>query len=176
MLVVAERIDHGATVTAAAVSVTRYPTRLVPVEALTRPEQAVGRRATTDLAAGTPLSDGLVAGGQHTYSAPAGSVVVPVRLVDPAIAELLVPGDTVDLVALDLVGEHDPTEGRIARSAVVTSGAGLGADTSGPTAASVLGQGAPEEAPLVLVAVSDDEAVAVARAGATSRIAAVLVP
>jgi len=123
----------------------------------------VGHTTAVPVPAGMPLVPQLLAGVDLT--GPPGTVVAAVRLADDAMATLLAPGDRVDLLAA-------PAEGgagvRLARGALVLpsppreGGGGL------------LGSSGADPAPL-LVAVLPDEATALAGAGVSDVLFAVVV-
>jgi pilus assembly protein CpaB len=70
----------------------------VPDGAPTAVEEVVGREALVALPAGLPVVDAVLAGNRFAVAPPEGTVVVAVRLADPAVTGLLRPGDRVDLV------------------------------------------------------------------------------
>lgn len=74
------------------------PAALVPAGTAPAGDLA-GREVTVDVPAGLPLVEGLLDGGRFGLDPPSGTVTVPVRLVDPAVAAMLRPGDHIDLVA-----------------------------------------------------------------------------
>ncbi|MFF2270174.1 SAF domain-containing protein [Cellulosimicrobium cellulans] len=175
-------VPAGALLTEADLRVDRVSAELVPAGSAAGPDDVVGRRATVALAAGTLLQDALVAGGELAASAPAGTVVAPVRL-DPGVAALLGPGDRVDLLAAGdpvfttaLTGA--PADGQdpatvdpyLARAAVVVpapepeGGGGL------------LGTGGSGSDVVTLVAVRPEEAVRLAAVSGQTAVTAVLVP
>ncbi|WP_308281209.1 SAF domain-containing protein [Cellulomonas sp. PS-H5] len=140
-------------------------TRSSAVTALT------GRRLAVAVPAGLPLVAELLVDDAAT--GPSGTVVVPVRFADAGVADVLVPGMRVDVVAAAL---HDGDEAtRLARAAVVL--ARPGGDDPGPgTGGGLLGGGATStESTPVLLAVDPDESVALSGAAASRVLSAVIV-
>jgi hypothetical protein len=118
---------------------------------------------------GDVLARGLVDG-------PPGTVVATVRLADPAVATLLAPGMRVDVLA----ATEDGTPGRsLARGALVLApprSAGHAATgTVGLTSSTVAGGTSADSSPPVLLAVAPDEAAALAGAGISAVLSAVIV-
>ncbi len=169
VVVLARDVAAGTTLTAADVALARLPPDVVPAGAFTDPGPTVGRATAVDLPAHQVLGATLLV--EPGLGAPVGAVVAAVRLDDPAVAGLLVPGLHVDLVAARPEGGDGTT---VARRALVLplpdgathepggllGGAGTGTDDGAP----------------VLVAVTPTEAVAIAQASASSRLVAVVVP
>jgi pilus assembly protein CpaB len=81
------------------VAVSRWPVELIPAGALRGPDEAGGRVLAGAARAGEPLTDVRLAG-----PAPPGrtgdprAAAVPVRLADPGVAGLLLPGSRVDVI------------------------------------------------------------------------------
>jgi pilus assembly protein CpaB len=124
----------------------------------------VGRRTAVRVPAGLPLVPQVLAGAD--LAGPTGTVVAAVRLADDAMASLLAPGDRVDLLAA--AGEGGPAV-TVARGALVLPAAPR-TEGSGP-----LGLDSPAS-PALLVAVAPDEAAALAGAGVSTALFAVVVP
>jgi pilus assembly protein CpaB len=79
----------------------RTPAEL-PDGALSQVGSLVGRVASAPLASGEVVTDGRVVGPGLLVGRPAGEVLTPVRLADPGAAQLLRPGQRVDvLVAVE---------------------------------------------------------------------------
>ncbi len=171
VVVTARHVAAGTELQSADVEVRAVPSALVPADAVSDPDDVVGRVPAVGLAAGLPLSAELVAGGDLAALAPPGSVVVPVRL-DGATAALLRPGDHVDLVATT-----PESPDYLARRALVLP-SGARASSDGGAGAGLLGSagGGSSEGALTLLAVSDDEAPGLSAASSAGEIAAVLVP
>lgn len=99
VLVAARDLASGAALTEADVAVASWPVELIPAGALRGPGEAGGRVLAGAARAGEPLTDVRLAG-----TAPSGrtgdprAAAVPVRLADPDVAGLLVPGSRVDVI------------------------------------------------------------------------------
>ncbi|WP_225755331.1 RcpC/CpaB family pilus assembly protein [Actinotalea sp. Marseille-Q4924] len=132
-----------------------------------------GREALVDLPAGLPLVEGVLAGERFAVAAPAGTVVVAVRLADPAVTGLLRPGDRVDLVTAAPADGGAPGVAAdvVARGALVLDRTTV-TDTTGP-----LGLTGPGNAGAVLtvVAVPPDEGRRLAAVVGWTDVGAVLV-
>lgn len=127
----------------------------VPAHAISSLRLALGRTLATPLGTGDPITPAHLVGAERLTGDP-GRAAVAVRIPDPAVAELLSPGQRVALVASDPQGTRPPE--RIAEdAAVVAVPRATGAD-AGPGA---LG------GRLVVFAVPADEADDVASAGAS---------
>ncbi|WP_265522615.1 SAF domain-containing protein [Oerskovia flava] len=179
VVVTARAVDAGTVLRVDDLDVVHLPVGLAPDGVLSTQDAASGRTASLALARGLPLTPELVAAGEVTASAPAGTVVAPVRLSDSAVAALLVPGDRVDLlVGADGSGHSsghdtgdDPPTPYLARGAIVLPG------TPPPTAAGgLLGGSGDAAAGVTLVAVTPQEAVQIATVSGWGTVAAVLVP
>jgi len=166
VVVLARGVGAGTTLTAADLVVADVPPGAAPAGALTSTDAAHGHVAAVDLPARLPLTPALLAG--TTLSGPPGTVVVAVRLGDPAVAALLEPGLHLDLVAARPEGGDGET---VARRALVRP-APAGDEPTGVLAAAT---GA-DDGPPVLVAVTPDEAVRIAESSVSSRLVAVVVP
>ncbi|MEE6288616.1 SAF domain-containing protein [Georgenia sp. MJ173] len=145
VLVLARDLPAGALLAAADVELVEVPAALAPARALHDPTEVVGGRLAVGLPAGLPITGQLLAGAGLAAAAPAGHVVVPVRLADDAMAALLRPGDEVDLLTTtaDAAGTTGGAE-VVAPAALVMS---LHGDAGGGLLATA------PSAPLVLVAV-----------------------
>ncbi|PZR54199.1 flagellar biosynthesis protein FlgA [Xylanimonas oleitrophica] len=180
VVVPTHRLAPGAQVAHGDIEVRQLPATLVPADVLSDPADAVGRVPAVPIEAGMPLSAALVAGGDVVAQAPAGTVVVPVRL-DAAATALLRPGDRVDLVttAAHVVGPDDDASGHayLARRALVLPGATRTAPDAGGSGGLLAGPAASSgPAPVTLVAVAPDDAPALSAASGSGTVAAVLVP
>lgn len=167
-LVVAARPVHsGATLADGDLAVRAVPSAVAPDDVPDDPDLVVGRVTAVDLVAGTPLVPGVLVTPEA--AGPPGTVVTAVRLADEAAAALLRPGMRVDVLA----ATPDEGEGRVvATRALVLPTPPAG--TSGPDVTSFGASAA--AAPPVLVAVTPDEARALAGASATALLSAVVVP
>ena len=87
------------------------PTDALPDGALDREASAVGARLSGPVRRGEVLTDAGLDGPPGTHTTRDDHRVVPVPLADPAVADLLGPGDLVDLVTpadVRSVGAPDP--------------------------------------------------------------------
>lgn len=151
--------------------VRRVPIALVPGGAATAAADAVGSAVAVPLAAGTPVVPGVLA--PHDVAGPPGTVVAAVRFADPAIARLLSAGARVDVVAADAEGGPGRT---VATRALVLPAPARTDDGAGGGLGLLGGDATDAQAPPVLLAVSPDEATALAGASASAVLAAVVVP
>lgn len=167
VVVAARAVPAGVTLDASDVRIARFPVGVVPDGALTSVAAAVGASTAVPLRAGSPLGPGVLA--SDDVSGPTGTVVATVRFADPAVAGLLSPGMRVDVLAATAEGGPG---GVVARRALVlpvarrptSSGGLLGSGPSG------------DDSVPVLLAVSPDEAPALAGAAASALLSAVVVP
>ncbi|AHI22306.1 SAF domain-containing protein [Corynebacterium vitaeruminis] len=115
-VVVASRdVSAGSLVAETDLKVARFPANLVPEGALTDPGEASGRVAASAMSTGMPVLASSVVSLELSHSVVSKSTgdevrepynMVPIRLADPALAPLLVHGDTVTVVAGDGAGDH----------------------------------------------------------------------
>ena len=166
VLVAARDLAAGVALTAVDLRVVTVPERAVVADAVASDEARaalVGRRTAVPVPAGLPLVPQVLAGADLT--GPPGTVVAAVRLADDAMAGLLAPGDRVDLLAAPAEGGPGVT---VARGALVLPSASR---TGGD---GLLGLSDEGSSPL-LVAVAPDEAAALAGAGVSNVLFAVVV-
>ena len=165
--VAARTVEAGVALTASDVRVARYPVATVPDGALSDAASAVGASTAVPLTDGSPLVPGVLA--SDDVRGPPGTVVATVRFADPAVAGLLAPGMHVDVLAATAEGGPGSV---VARLALVLPVARRTAEAGG-----LLGGGpAGDDSVPVLVAVSPDEAPALAGAAASALLSAVVVP
>lgn len=89
----------GGRLSASDVMVVRLPPGAVP-DGVFRPGSSVtGRVVAGPMRRGEPLTDARVLGHGMLATQGPGIVATPVRIADPAVAELLSPGDVVDVLA-----------------------------------------------------------------------------
>jgi Flp pilus assembly protein CpaB len=161
MTVAAHDLAAGATV-----SQTDLATAHVPPEAV--PDGAVGDAAGAVLAAavrrGEPITDARLVGPSLTLAHP-GLVALPIRLPDGAMAELLQPGDRIDLYAVD------PTDS--ATGSATGSAAG---SATGPTAGSAGEAGRVAAGVLVLAVPPQKDATTSVTSGLAGRLLVIGVP
>lgn len=140
-----------------------------PADALVDTSEALGRITALGLPAGTVLSESMLTGAALVDGLPSGLVLAPVRLADAEVVGLLRPGDRIDLVTTvsDAAGSPGPAH-VVAESALVVAqterddGGFLGASRT--------------ESTLILVGVSETDAVHLVAANAWAPLRAVLVP
>lgn len=102
VLVAARDLAAGSTLRPADVQIRHTPAELAPGGALDTPGGAVGRVLASAARAGEPLTDvRLVGAAGGELPGDPGVSAVPIRLSDPAVAELLRPGTRVNVIALD---------------------------------------------------------------------------
>jgi pilus assembly protein CpaB len=103
MLVAAHDLAPGVTLGAADVRVVAVPEGLRPAAALGSADEVTGRVLAGAATSGEPITGARLVGAENTRLATGGSgaVAVPVRLADPAVADLLSPGTRVDVVTAD---------------------------------------------------------------------------
>lgn len=134
----------------------------------------LGRAAVVGLPAGAPLHATLVSDDGVSAAAPHGTVVVPVRLSDDAVAALLRPGDRVDLLAGTTSGSEPADEPQyLARSALVLP---VPAGRAPENAGGLLGPASDGDKPVTLVAVSPEDAPELSAVSGWGSVTAVLVP
>lgn len=132
-------------------------------------DELVGRVLAVPVPAGLPLVEGVVA--PAVVAGPPGTVVAPVRFADHGVAALLTPGSRVDVLAA--AGDGSDQGGHyLARSALVLAAAPVAADPAGPLD---LASGSSPGPPPVLLAVSPDDAAALAGAGSWASLSPVIV-
>jgi len=170
VVVTAREVEAGTVLDEADVAVVRVAAALAPQSSLTRAGDAVGRTTSVALPPGQTLTPSLVAAGEIAATAPAGTVVTPVRLADPSIAALLHPGDRVDLVAATASSGAPGAGTHLARRALVLGGA-----PAEPAPGGLLGGGT-SAGGITLVAVLPEEATALAGVGQWGGLSVVLVP
>lgn len=109
VLVAVHDLTPGRTLTADDVRTRAVPAGLIPDGAAVQPSQVEGRVLAGAVRRGEPITDARLLGPELTrlLSPDGGSASVPVRLADPAVAALLAPGSTVDVVGAG-EREHDP--------------------------------------------------------------------
>ncbi|ADG73743.1 SAF domain protein [Cellulomonas flavigena DSM 20109] len=165
VVVLAHDVPAGTALTAHDLVLVDVPVGTAPGGAFRAPDDALGQVPAVDLPARLPLTPSVLADAQ--LAGPDGTVVVAVRLDDPAVAALLAPGLHLDLVAARLEGGPGET---VARRALVRSAPGVAPEGGG-----LLGAPAVDVAAPVLVAVTPQEAVRIAEASVSSRLVAVVV-
>lgn len=102
VLVAARDLAPGSSLDVVDVRVARAPSSLRPAAALTDADQVVGRVLAGAASAGEPITRARLVGPENSrlITGDPDAVAVPVRLADPAVAELLSPGARVDVVTV----------------------------------------------------------------------------
>ena len=161
----ARDLAGGSPIRAADLVLARLPLALVPAGALRPGSAVVGRLLAAPVRRGEPLTDVRLLGPSLLAAlARPGQVAVPVRLADGAAAAALArPGETVDVLA---VGSLDDAATGAAPVVVASAATVLAV----PGRDSVSGS----DAGLVVVAVTPEQAAALASAAARSRLSLVL--
>ncbi|GAA2819006.1 SAF domain-containing protein [Crossiella cryophila] len=102
VLLAAKDLSPGTQLAATDLRQSQHPTDAVPDGALTDPAAATGRLLARAARRGEPLTDLSLTGPRLTaLTAGKDTTAVPVRLSDPALAELLTPGAQVDVFSAD---------------------------------------------------------------------------
>lgn len=156
VLAVVRDLDGGQVLQADEVEQVEVPGHLVPVGALTRSADAVGRIVAGPVRAGESLTDVRLLG--PGLLPPGAQVAVPVRVAEPATAALVRTGDVVDVLSA-------APDGSAAARTVVSSVRVL----SVPLAGDDLGEGA-----LLVVAARRGEAADLAAAAVTGTLSVVV--
>ncbi|WP_328644893.1 SAF domain-containing protein [Amycolatopsis sp. NBC_00348] len=148
-VVAARDLPSGATLRAADVRLADFPSETRPSGALSTLDVAAGRLLAGAVRAGEPLTDVRLAITIPASGDPA-TATVPVRLADAAVAELLRPGQRVDVVAAPG-----------GSASVLASGATV-VTISSPEAGSARPLAGPAKGPLVLLRLPEEVATRVA--------------
>jgi pilus assembly protein CpaB len=172
--VTARPVAAGAELTRDDVVVRSVAADLAPPGALRTVRSLLGRAAVVGLPAGAPLHATLVSDDGVSAAAPHGTVVVPVRLSDDAVAALLRPGDRIDLLAGTTSGsEPDGAPRYLARGALVLP---VPAGREPEAAGGLLGPASEGDRPVTLVAVTPENAPELSAVSGWGSVTAVLVP
>jgi pilus assembly protein CpaB len=99
VLVAAHDLSGGDPLGNADLTLARLPPSDVPSGALTRADAALGRTLAAPVRRGEPLTDVALVGPRLVDALGPGLVAAPVRIADPAVVRLLLPGDRVDVLA-----------------------------------------------------------------------------
>jgi Flp pilus assembly protein CpaB len=174
-VVVASRpLPAGHVVAGSDVRLASIPRDVVPSGAPHAADAIIGSALAVAVPEGLPLVDSLLA--RDLVEGPPGTVVAAVRLADAAVATLLAPGTHIDVLA----ATEDGTPGRsLARGALVLAPPGLAdrepTGTGGLASSALVGGTAAEVSSPVLLAVTPDEAAALAGVGNSALLSAVIV-
>jgi Flp pilus assembly protein CpaB len=103
MLVAARDLAPGTTLVSGDIRLVDMPSSLRPTAALGSTDEVAGRVLAGAATTGEPITRARLVGPENTRLATGSpdAVAVPIRLADPAVAELLNPGARVDVVAAD---------------------------------------------------------------------------
>jgi pilus assembly protein CpaB len=106
LLVAARDLAPGTALVAADVRVVRAPETLRPAGALDSAETVAGRMLAGPAGVGEPITAIRLVSAENArlVTGTPDAVAVPVRLADPAVADLLGPGVRVDVVSVDAHG------------------------------------------------------------------------
>ncbi|KQU39661.1 hypothetical protein ASG69_13150 [Rhodococcus sp. Leaf225] len=161
VVVTATDVAPGTSLTAADVTVTRVDSSLLADGTLRSVDDAVGRTVAGPVRSGEALTDVRLLGPRlASATLPSGDArIVPIRLADPELAQLLRAGDVVDVVRA--APDDTSSSGVIAESATVVM-------VSAP------GSGVSRRDQLVLVALRADDASAVAAASLSDALTVLL--
>lgn len=172
--VTARPVAAGTALTRDDVVVRSVAADLAPPGALHTVRSLLGRSAVVGLPAGALLHATLVSDDGVSAAAPHGTVVVPVRLSDDAVAALLRPGDRIDLLAGTTSGsEPDGAPQYLARGALVLP---VPAGREPGAAGGLLGPASEGDRPVTLVAVVPEDAPELSAVSGWGAVTAVLVP
>ncbi|WP_369369877.1 Flp pilus assembly protein CpaB [Promicromonospora sp. Populi] len=172
--VTARPVAAGTELTRDDVRVRAIAADVAPPGAVRTVHELLGRAAVVGLPAGAPLHASLVSDDGVSAAAPRGTVVVPVRLSDGAVAALLRPGDRVDLLAGATPGIESAGEPQyLARNALVLP---IPAEREPESAGGLLGPASDGDEPVTLVAVTPRDAPELSAISGWGSVTAVLVP
>lgn len=167
VVVAARPLPAGHRVGAADIRVARWPPAVRAAADLRRRADAVGRRLSTALAPGEPVSSTRLIGHDLTTALAVGQVAAAVQLADPHAGDLVRPGDRVELYALPRSADGvDPT------APAATSEADPRVVASGLRVLAVLPE-SDQEGTEVVVAATPETAARLARASVSGVIDAV---
>ncbi len=172
VVVAARALEAGTPLASGDLVIARLPPDAVADGAHADPDAVVGRAVVVAVPAGLPVVDALLRDDRLASSGPPGTVVVPVRLADPGVADLLRAGDRVDLFATATSATGAPVAERLAERALVLPHP---APPAGPPTGGLLGPATADGGRLTLVAVAPAQAAALAGASAWAGISAVVV-
>lgn len=156
MVIAATDIPAGTTLSRGDLTTAQFPRDLTPSGTSSDPVALVGEVVTAGVSSGEILTTARLLGGRP--EAGRGLVAAPVRLADAGVAGLLAPGDTVDIIA----ASSDGSAKVVARAARVITR---------PIPPATFGT---QTGSLVLLAVTPQEATALAGVATTRQLSAVL--
>lgn len=162
VVVAAHDIDAGEVLSSGDVAVAEVPAGVVPSHAATTAADVLGRALAAPVRAGEVVTDRRLLGRSLLAGYPADTVAAPVRISDADTVSLLRVGDRIDVYAAVGSGSADPTS----PAAVVVAGARI-ISLPAPTDSS-------QDGGLVVLAVDQRGAAALAEAGATAPLSVAL--
>jgi pilus assembly protein CpaB len=181
VVVAAHEVPAGAVLAAGDLAVVRRAASQLPPGAVSDRSAAVGRTIGSGLRAGELLTDARLVGPGLLVGRPSGDVAAPVRIADGAAADLLRTGDLVDV--LQASGEPGPAGSVVAglkpatsvpRARTVVRRATVLARPASAGAGGLLPEADPSVGGLVVLAVDEHEAAALAEAAALGPLSLVL--
>jgi pilus assembly protein CpaB len=163
----ARDLPAGTRLTTADVRLAALPAGVVPSGSVRSTSSATGRILAAPARRGEPLTDVRLLGPRLTSAYGPSRVIVPVRLADAGVLELVQIGTLVDVLAAETTPDQAYAEARtLVHSARIVALPSRAPDPSSPLAAPVnSGDGA-----LVLLAVPPSAAPDLARAAVTARL------
>lgn len=173
VVVAARSLPAGTALTARDLRASPHLSGSAPAGPALSADDLIGRTLAVSVPAGLPLVAGVVA--PEAVAGPPGTVVAPVRFADDGVAALLTPGSRVDVLAAASDGA-DQGGRYLARSALVLAAPADAPDAavgSGPLALGADPGG--QATPPVLLAVSPDDAAALAGAASWASLSPVIV-
>lgn len=161
----ARDLAAGSRLSAHELRVRHVPASAVPDGALAEARDAVGQVLAAPVRRGETLTDVRLVGGASARAYGPGRVGTPVRIADPGVASLLRPGSLVDVLAVPTAAGLDATgPAKVIAAKVRVVSLPETTDTAG-------GSGT-----LVVVAATPEQAAALTRAAAGSRLSVTLQP
>jgi len=173
VITAARDLPIGTTLTGSDLRTVALPAGAVPAGAITTMSLAVGRSIASPVRRGEPLTDVRLANGPLGTPAP-GMVAAPVRLSDAEAAELLQPGQRVDVLAASTSTQSQASQ---AVAAVVAADVQVVAIPTGATGSgnNAGAQDLGMEGALVVLATTPAQARALAQAQVSARLSAIVV-
>jgi Flp pilus assembly protein CpaB len=173
VVVAARDLPTGHRLSAEDLAIALVPEALLPAGATSEPETLAGVALAAPALRGEPVSRTRLVPSLAELAAPPGTVPTPVRFADPAAVGLLSAGQAVDVLAARSIGMDEAVRAPFPGPARVLAACALVlavlASESGPHEALPIGADA-ASAPLVVLALTPDQALAVAGAEPTSRL------
>jgi Flp pilus assembly protein CpaB len=172
VVAVARDLPAGTRLTTADVRLMALPSRAVPDGSLRSSTAAAGRVLAAPARRGEPLTDVRLLGPRLASAYGPDRVIVPVRLADAGVLELVQVGTRVDVLAAETTPDQAYEPARtLVRSARIVALPARQPETSGPLAATTLDSG---DGGLVLLAVPPTAAAHLARAAVTAHLSLVI--